>query len=130
MPIVNGLNSTKMIRELERTGKCVGLSKIATKHGRIPIIAVSASLVENKKDLYVDAGFDGWILKPIDFKRLETLLMGIINDGIRNVSLYTQGKWEQGGWFRRRTELLAKEQANHVELAPETTNEEQATASN
>lgn len=104
MPIVDGLSSTKMIRAFEKSDKNTGLSLLAESHGRIPIIAVSASLVEREKDTYVDAGFDGWILKPIDFKRLETLLQGIVDDDIRNDALYMPGQWECGGWFRPRAE--------------------------
>jgi light-regulated signal transduction histidine kinase (bacteriophytochrome)/CheY-like chemotaxis protein len=104
MPIVDGLTSTKMIRLHEQTESHAGLSLIAHSHGHIPVIAVSASLIEREKDTYVNAGFDGWILKPIDFKRLETLLQGIVDDGIRNNCLYVPGEWERGGWFTHRVE--------------------------
>jgi len=70
------------------------------RHRQVPIFAVSASLVERELDTYVDAGFDGWILKPIDFKRLETLLRGIVDDGVRDESVYVPGEWERGGWFK------------------------------
>lgn len=102
MPIVDGLTSTKMIRAFEKSGKCIGLSSIARRQGRVPIFAVSASLVERERLMYMDAGFDGWILKPIDFKRLHTLLDGITDDIARNDCLYVQGNWERGGWFGRR----------------------------
>lgn len=105
MPIVDGLTSTKMIRASERRGRPDGLSAVAARHGHIPIFAVSASLVEREKDTYMDAGFDGWILKPIDFRRLETLLRGIVDDGVRNQAVYKPGQWEQGGWFACRVEL-------------------------
>lgn len=49
--------------------------------------------------MYVDVGFDGWILKFIDFKRLEELLKGIVDDGVRERVLYVLGEWERGGWF-------------------------------
>jgi DNA-binding response OmpR family regulator len=103
MPIVDGLSSTKMIRAFEGSEKCPKLSPLATRHGRVPIFAVSASLVEREKPLYVEAGFDGWILKPIDFKRLNVLLEGIYDDDTRNKCLYQPGEWEKGGWFATRT---------------------------
>lgn len=103
MPIVDGLSSTKMIRTFEGSDKCENLSPLAVRHGRIPIFAVSASLVEREKPLYVEAGFDGWILKPIDFKRLNVLLEGIHDDNVRNECLYQPGEWEKGGWFANRT---------------------------
>ncbi|ROW13466.1 hypothetical protein VPNG_04420 [Cytospora leucostoma] len=105
MPIVDGLTSTKMIREFERSEQHHKLSAVASSHGRIPIFAVSASLVEREKDTYIKAGFDGWVLKPIDFKRLETLLLGISDDKVRNEAIYVTSHWERGGWFRKRLEL-------------------------
>ena len=102
MPIVDGLTSTKMIRAFERKDAGSSLSPMADPHGRIPIIAVSASLVEHKRHTYVDAGFDAWILKPIDFARLETLLRGIADDAVRDEALYVPGEWERGGWFAKR----------------------------
>ncbi|KAK4189358.1 putative signal transduction histidine-protein kinase [Podospora australis] len=119
MPIVDGLSSTKMIRAFEKSDKSPGLSSLAASHGRIPIIAVSASLVEREKDTYVDAGFDGWILKPIDFKRLETLLQGIVDDNIRNDALYVPGEWERGGWFRPRAEYTPPRSEQSAEDAVE-----------
>ncbi|KAI8962659.1 hsp90-like protein [Daldinia sp. FL1419] len=99
MPIVDGLTSTKMIRAFEKSDEGLELSRLAASHERIPIFAVSASLMEREKPIYVEAGFDGWILKPIDFKRLNVLLDGITNDGVRAESLYVPGSWERGGWF-------------------------------
>ncbi len=99
MPIVDGLKSTKMIRSFEKTRAARGFSDHAGCNGRVPIFAVSASLVEKDRQLYVDEGFDGWILKPIDFKRLSTLLVGIVRKDIRACCLYEYGACERGGWF-------------------------------
>lgn len=98
MPIVDGLTSTKLIRSFEKTHPG-DLSKRASLNGRIPIIAVSASLLENEIQTYLDAGFDGWILKPIDFNRLTVLLEGIVVQETRESCLYKAGQWEKGGWF-------------------------------
>jgi CheY-like chemotaxis protein len=98
MPIVDGLTSTKMIRSFEKTHADV-YSKRAALNGRIPIIAVSASLLENKRQEYIDTGFDAWILKPIAFQRLNTILAAIVDPAIREDCLYQPGEWEQGGWF-------------------------------
>jgi CheY-like chemotaxis protein len=99
MPIVDGLTSTKMIRSHEKTTPSQKLSERAALNSRIPIIAVSASLVERERQTYIDAGFDAWILKPISFDRLQTLLAGIVDPKIREECLYKAGQWEQGGWF-------------------------------
>ena len=100
MPIVDGFTSTKMIRSFEKTttsSHC--LSPRAALNGQIPIFAVSASLVEREREKYIETGFDGWILKPIDFKRVELLLRGIVDEEVRRSCIYWPGKWEQGGWF-------------------------------
>ncbi len=102
MPIVDGLTSTKMIRSFEKTHPSEVLSKRAALNGRVPIFAVSASLVERDCQRYIDAGFDAWILKPIDFKRLSILLSGIVEEGTRETCLYKPGEWERGGWFCKR----------------------------
>ncbi|KAL6714425.1 hypothetical protein ACLMJK_007848 [Lecanora helva] len=101
MPIVDGLTSTKMIRSFEKSSQKRSLSKRAALNGRVPIFAVSASLLEKERQKYIDAGFDGWILKPIDFKRLSVLLTGIVEEKTREECLYTAGEWERGGWFGR-----------------------------
>ncbi|KAK8034681.1 Cyanobacterial phytochrome B [Apiospora rasikravindrae] len=103
MPIVDGLTSTKMIRAFEKSEKCQTLSALASYQGRVPIFAVSASLVEKEGPTYINAGFDGWILKPIDIKRLHTLLYGIRDDETRRSCLYVPGEWERGGWFQSRS---------------------------
>ncbi|KAI0426255.1 hsp90-like protein [Xylaria sp. FL1042] len=102
MPIVDGLTSTKLIRAFEKSDNFSSLSTVGRLHGRIPIFAVSASLVEKDRSVYTEAGFDGWILKPIDFKRLNVLLKGITSDDVREECLYQPGEWERGGWFVRR----------------------------
>lgn len=92
-----------MVRAFEKSDRCQALSPLARPLGRTPIFAVSASLVEKERSTYVDAGFDGWILKPVDFKRLHTLLDGIQDDEARYACRYVPGQWERGGWFSRKT---------------------------
>ncbi|KAL9052356.1 MAG: hypothetical protein Q9162_005448 [Coniocarpon cinnabarinum] len=101
MPIVDGLTSTKMIRSFEKSHPTNILSERASLNGRVPVIAVSATLAENERDQYVEAGFDAWILKPINFTRLQELMRGIVDGETRSGCLYKPGKWEQGGWFRQ-----------------------------
>jgi CheY-like chemotaxis protein len=99
MPIVDGFSSTKMIRSFEKTKSVACLSPRAVCNGRIPIFAVSASLIEREREKYIESGFDGWILKPVDFKRVNLLLKGIVDEEIRAACVYEPGKWEQGGWL-------------------------------
>ncbi|KAI2636768.1 hsp90-like protein [Xylaria nigripes] len=104
MPIVDGLASTKLIRAFEKSDEYLRiLASDRNSRDHIPIFAVSASLVERDKAIYTEAGFDGWILKPINFERLNILLKGITSDNVREQCLYQPGEWEHGGWFARRT---------------------------
>jgi CheY-like chemotaxis protein len=105
MPLLNGPGSTKLIRQFEASSNCP-LSSLATNNSRIPIFAVSASLDEQKHDEYVSGGFDGWILKPIDFRRLDMLMMGIWGEDERRNCVYKPGMWESGGWLQVRKEIL------------------------
>lgn len=88
-----------MIRSHAKTHPHTRLSPRAALNGRIPIFAVSASLIERDRNQYIEGGFDGWILKPIDFPRLSVLLRGIVDEKMRDSCLYKPGQWEQGGWF-------------------------------
>lgn len=99
MPIVDGLTSTKMIRSFEKSNPSHNLSPRALLNGRVPIIAVSASLLEENRQTYIDSGFDGWILKPISFSRLSEIMTGIVDEDVRRGNLYKLGRWELGGWF-------------------------------
>lgn len=49
----------------------------------------------------MQAGFDGWILKPISFSRLKEIMDGLVDRGKRGDNLYQPGGWEHGGWFER-----------------------------
>lgn len=99
MPIVDGLTSAKMFRSFEKTHPNHQLSTRAALNKRVPIIAVSASLVERERQVYIDAGFDGWILKPIAFNRLSEIMNGLVDQEARRNSIYRPGGWEYGGWF-------------------------------
>jgi CheY-like chemotaxis protein len=107
MPFVDGVLSTRMIRFLEKESKSrqptsTGVTSSSTgKYSRVPIIAVSANLDEDSRVDYIQHGFDGWILKPLDYRRLDLLLQGVKDLKIRRESLYVPGQsdWKKGGWF-------------------------------
>ncbi|KAI9151644.1 Cyanobacterial phytochrome B [Paramyrothecium foliicola] len=128
MPIVDGLTSTKMIRAHEQAAEHGGHSALAGANGRVPIFAVSASLVEKEREMYIQAGFDGWILKPIDFKRLNMLLTGIYDDGARESALYVPGEWERGGWFRSRRTTAESVTSDEITPKAEDVNKEMSIA--
>jgi CheY-like chemotaxis protein len=102
MPIMDGMAATKMIREFEAKAQENPLSEKAKQNSRVPIFAVSASLFEREKQIYIDAGFDGWVMKPINFERLNILLSGLVDMGARKSATYRPGEWENGGWFDQR----------------------------
>ncbi|RJE25907.1 hypothetical protein PHISCL_01749 [Aspergillus sclerotialis] len=99
MPIVDGITSTRMIREFEQSTDSISPSNRDSNIRRTPIFAVSASLLEKDRQAYIDSGFDGWIMKPIDFHRVNLLLKGTQKEDIRSSCTYESGMWEKGGWF-------------------------------
>ncbi|MCL2603977.1 MAG: PAS domain-containing protein [Defluviitaleaceae bacterium] len=65
MPKMNGLEATKIIREMGYTH---------------PIIALTANAVTGSSDMFLENGFDGYISKPIDIRELNTQLNRFIRD--------------------------------------------------
>lgn len=127
MPIVDGLTSTKMIRSYEKTHTNI-YSPRAKLCGRVPIIAVSASLIEKDRQQYIDAGFDAWILKPIAFDRLNKLMAAIVDRSVRKECLYQPGLWEKGGWFHVGAESADKASTKPSSEAPMSNPSEEAQA--
>lgn len=105
MPILNGLDAVKLIRVMELNSPQRGAKVIppsAALNGRIPVFAVSASLPERQRAELINYGMDGWMVKPVNFKRMRILINGIINTEERSREVYRSGcSWEAGGWFDR-----------------------------
>ncbi|GBE85224.1 histidine kinase [Sparassis crispa] len=100
MPLLNGYEATERIRMMEEKRNGVPYRLSHKLNGRIPIFAVSASLYETRREEMYNRGLDGWILKPIDFKRLRVLLRGVIDISQRQKDVYHPGcSWETGGWL-------------------------------
>ncbi|KIM78503.1 hypothetical protein PILCRDRAFT_11200 [Piloderma croceum F 1598] len=106
MPIMDGYEATEGIRKLEGATASMSMRpspshRLSHKlNGRIPIFAVSASLIEQQHAELCELGVDGWILKPIDFKRLDVILKGVTDTSQRELDEYRPGcSWEIGGWF-------------------------------
>lgn len=131
MPIVDGLTSTKMIRSFEKTRSGISSSRAALC-GRVPIIAVSASLIERNVNDYIHAGFDAWILKPISFDRLNKLLTAIVDNNVRQECLYQPGQWEKGGWFhlgQKKSEDVSTKPAGELPMSDPVQEAQEATKS-
>lgn len=103
MPLLDGFQATSRIRklELELERPALRIHQRALQPGtRIPVFAVSASLMENQRASMVASGFDGWMLKPVSFARMYALVDGILNDDSRRAEVYRTGaSWEAGGWL-------------------------------
>ncbi|SLM32236.1 putative Histidine kinase [Desulfamplus magnetovallimortis] len=78
MPEMDGIEATRKIRELEKGTE-----------SSIPIIAFTASNMEEDKKLYLKTGMDAVISKPINFKELLMLIPRLIQmkkEGIATIS--------------------------------------------
>ena len=63
MPIMDGLEATRIIREKERGSG-----------GHITIIAMTAHAMDKDRDNCFEAGMDDYISKPIEFTQLMSLI--------------------------------------------------------
>jgi signal transduction histidine kinase/CheY-like chemotaxis protein/HPt (histidine-containing phosphotransfer) domain-containing protein/PAS domain-containing protein len=65
MPVVDGLEAVKIIRDMGYTR---------------PVIALTANAVVGQSDVFLANGFDGFISKPIDSRELDAALKSFIRD--------------------------------------------------
>jgi signal transduction histidine kinase len=65
MPEMDGMETTKIIRDLGYTA---------------PIIALTANAVAGQAEIFLTNGFDEFISKPIDIRRLDAILIKYIRD--------------------------------------------------
>jgi signal transduction histidine kinase/DNA-binding response OmpR family regulator/HPt (histidine-containing phosphotransfer) domain-containing protein len=70
MPDMDGIETTAHIREWERSCK---VSK-GNSPGEIPIIALTADAVSGMKEMFLSKGFNDYLSKPIDIKKLDDIL--------------------------------------------------------
>lgn len=98
MPLVDGYVATEMIRGFEKANPQL-LSQTARMYGRTPIFAVSASLKPNHLHKILRTGFDGWVIKPVNFQRLNLYLLGAFSDAGRKTAAFDPAHFLAGGWF-------------------------------
>lgn len=67
MPVLDGLGATRRIRE-------------ESPSQYIPIIAITAFSTSGFLQAAHDAGVDGYLTKPIDFKRMDDLIKALLPD--------------------------------------------------
>jgi len=66
MPEMDGLEATWRIRQAESTGR---------RHGRLPIVALTASTLEGDRQVCIDAGMDDFLAKPLNPEALRAVLI-------------------------------------------------------
>lgn len=91
MPICDGYTATRRIRDVESKTSDEDKKDRPDSHkliGRIPIIAVSASLHERQVPELMETGMDAWLLKPINFERMRIILAGVTEDESRGAEAY------------------------------------------
>ena len=79
MPVMDGLEATKRIRELEKNPQSspikAGSSTITNQQSSIPIVAMTASAMTQDIELTQEAGMNDHVAKPIDVKQLFSTLV-------------------------------------------------------
>ncbi len=65
MPVMGGYEAVRAIRKQQ-----------AANHKRVPIVAMTANTMSGDREKCLEAGMDGYIAKPIDFKDLIRLVEG------------------------------------------------------
>jgi two-component system sensor histidine kinase/response regulator len=65
MPLMDGLEATRTIRQMES----------GSEH--IPIIAITAGAMKTDQQGCIDSGMDDFLSKPIDFQKLDALLVSL-----------------------------------------------------
>ena len=70
MPVMDGIEATKNIRQWEE----------AESKTPVPIIALTANDEKRQRDLYLSAGMNDVIVKPLDVKTLLPAIEKIISD--------------------------------------------------
>lgn len=64
MPDMDGIDTLKAIRELE-----------GEKYSKVPVIALTANVVSGAREMFLDAGFDDYLSKPLELELLEKALL-------------------------------------------------------
>lgn len=80
MPVVDGLQAVQQIRQLEQ----------ASQRSRVPVIALTASVMQEDRDAARQAGMDGFASKPLNvpalFAEMSRVLMCVPVKGVTDLS--------------------------------------------
>ncbi|KAL4806369.1 hypothetical protein BDV18DRAFT_160436 [Aspergillus unguis] len=97
---ITGCMAVRMIRETEYQEYVARYKPYRGIVRRIPIIVLTEGETEKKREYYIECGFDGWLVKPLDYDRMTALVDSVLDDGLRRQNVYIPGiPWTEGGWF-------------------------------
>lgn len=74
MPLMDGYQATKAIRELESALAAMGNKNPTKTMPRVPIIAMTAHAMSEHKELCLEAGMDDFLSKPLTRKELLSMV--------------------------------------------------------
>ncbi len=88
MPIMDGLEATRLIRQNEK----------AKQLTRQPIIAMTANAMKGDRELCLNAGMDGYVAKPIDLYELKAEIRAIkarLSNNDCKCQLHIEVEWDK-----------------------------------
>jgi PAS domain S-box-containing protein len=87
MPEMDGIEATRIIR-----------NEINTEYAKtLPIIALTANALAGNEDIFMSAGFNAFLAKPIDIMRLDVILNQWVRDKQGNETLWKTEPVEETG---------------------------------
>ena len=110
MPVMTGVETVKHLRDI------VGFN--------IPTIALTANAISGVKEKYIEAGFDGYLSKPIDKILLEETLVEFLGEGkdLKNkTESSTEQNTEEAPMEEESIESTPVEEVEPIVPEPETT---------
>lgn len=90
MLFLDGWAAARLIRAHE---------KKSTEPRRTPMFAISGIIRRGDEHDAVDAGFDGWMPKPVNMVKLSAYLAGATDPDARKKGAYVEERFNDGGWF-------------------------------
>ena len=84
MPVMGGLEATGRIRAIE-----------SSTGGHVPIIAMTAAVMQEEAEKYLGSGMDAVVAKPIDFGRLFRTMEALVPEGVGQMG--SKAKEAEGG---------------------------------
>jgi CheY-like chemotaxis protein len=107
MPIMDGIEATKSIREREG----------GTSH--IPIIALTAHALKGDRERFLSIGMDGYISKPVQMEELFQTLDRVLAQDEETLEIKTDsvkdGRWERNLFDEYRKDVTKEEQVHILE---------------